>query len=159
MQLQYLQELLENKKIGYKEIEGVSEEAILAAENKLGFKFPQVYREYLFLAGSYGGSISSGTSSLEELASDWHQEILEEVMADYGTVIDRPFWVFSENNGCEQFSFFYLDEGDDPYANYVDYHDTDPSKQKVIHRRIRFSQMVHFAINGAKRRLESGLPL
>jgi len=159
MELQYLQELLENKRIGYKEIEGVSEEAILAAENKLGFKFPQVYREYLFLAGAYGGSISSGTSSLEELASDWHQEILEEVMADYGTVIDRPFWVFSENNGCEQFKFFFLDEGDDPYTNSVDYHDTDPSKQKITRRHIRFSQMIQMSIRGAKHRLELGLPL
>ncbi len=159
MELQYLQELLENKRIGYRELRGVSEDAILAAENKLGFKFPQVYREYLFLAGSHGGWISAGTDSLEELASDWHQEILEEVMADYGTVIDRPFWVFSENNGCEQFKFFFLDEGDDPLINYVDYHETDPSKQMIEKTRIKFSQMVHFSIKGAKHRLELGLPL
>lgn len=157
MELKYLQKLSENKKIGSEEMRGVSEEEIISVEQKLGFKFPQVYREYLFIGGAYTGWLFRDTATLKELSSDWHMELLNEVMADFGTVIDRPFWVYSESNGCEQFKFFYLDEGDDPFVNTVDYADFSGEKQEIIHRSLRFSQMIDISIDSAKRQVKLGL--
>lgn len=158
MDIKYLQALDKNRKIGVREIEGVSEEEIQKVEEKFNIKFPRAYREFLFLAGEYKGALPLyDTSNLKTLASDWHQELMYEVMEEFGTKIDRPFWLYAESNGCEQFVFFYLDEGDDPYIHIVDYDDNDDDKQVVKKSKNTFSKGIEGAIEQAYDIVERGL--
>ncbi|MFD2917092.1 SMI1/KNR4 family protein [Psychroserpens luteus] len=69
MEIQYLQKLKENKKIGSEIIKGLSKEHILEAEEKLDVKFPLAYKEFLYLAGSYSGNLHMlETDQLEMLS-------------------------------------------------------------------------------------------
>ncbi|GFD75530.1 MULTISPECIES: SMI1/KNR4 family protein [Tenacibaculum] len=159
MDIKYLKKLVENKKIGVREIRGVSEEEIDKVEKKFKIKFPQAYREFLFLAGDYCGALPLyDTADLETLASDWHQEIMKETMEEFGTKIKRPFWLYAESNGCEQFVFFYLDEGDDPYIYVVDYdHNNNFETQKIVKSKNTFSKGIEGAIEQAYDIVERGI--
>ncbi|MFK7750488.1 MAG: SMI1/KNR4 family protein [Kordia sp.] len=158
MEIIYLRKLLENSTIGKSTIRGVSEEKIVSVEEKFDIRFPVVYREFLHLAGAYCGALPLyDTASLEELSSDWHQEIMKETMTEYGTVLDRPFWLYAESNGCEQFAFFYLDDGDDPYIYRVDYDYQNDEKQTVTKSEFTFSQVIDKAIDRAYDITERGI--
>ncbi|CAA0205625.1 SMI1/KNR4 family protein [Tenacibaculum maritimum] len=158
MEIKYLKKLVKNSTIRKSTIRGVSEEKINKVEKKFNIKFPQAYREFLFLAGDYCGALPLyDTADLETLASDWHQEIMHEVLGEYGTKIERPFWLYAESNGCEQFVFFYLDEGDDPYIYVVDYDDNDDSKQIIKKSVNTFSKGIEGAIEQAYDIVERGL--
>ena len=158
MTLKYLKKLAENVTIGKSTVRGVSEEEIRVVEEKFDIQFPKAYREFLLLAGEYCGALPLyDTASLEELAADWHQEIMKETLEDFGTVIDKPFWLYAESNGCEQFAFFYLDEGDDPFIYRVDYDIYDDDKQVITKSELTFSQMIDKAIDRAYDIVERGI--
>ncbi|CAL2102329.1 SMI1/KNR4 family protein [Tenacibaculum sp. 190130A14a] len=159
MEIKYLEKLVENSTIGKSTIRGVSEKEIDKIEEKYGIKFPQAYREFLFLAGDYCGALPLyDTADLKTIGSDWHQEIMKETMEEFGTEIEKPFWLYAESNGCEQFVFFYLDEGDDPYIYVVDYdHNSNYEKQKIVKSEYTFSKGIEGAIKQAYDIVEKGL--
>ncbi len=132
MIIQYLKNLEQNLSIGGDKMRGVSELEIKKAEQKYNINFPKAYKEFLYLAGDYSGNLHlMDTNSLEELISDWHQEIMKEEIQDTGLdkQLTRPFWLFAENNGCEVFYFFYLDENtEDPKVYLVNYGHQDRTR-------------------------------
>jgi hypothetical protein len=132
MNIEYLTKLKETPKIGIRKIKGISEIEINKVEKKFNIKFPQSYREFLYLAGKSCGALPlMDTADLETISSDWHQEIMREEMEDTGLdkQLTRPFWLFAESNGCEVFYFFYLDENsEDPNVYLVNYGHKDRTK-------------------------------
>jgi len=159
MNIQYLQKLKETPKIGSDKIIGVSESEIEKAEQKCNVKFPKAYKEFLFLAGKDRGALPiMDTADLETISSDWHQEIMQEEMEETGLnkKLTRPFWLFAESNGCEQFYFFYLDEGDNPTVYLVDYALKDDNKRDVKSVKVNFSTFIEKKIDTAYRILKEG---
>ncbi len=63
-----------------------------------------------FLAGEYCYVFNYGVYDTQQEL----QEFMREDMADNGKSITRPFYVMDTWN-ADQFSFIYLDEGDNPY--------------------------------------------
>jgi len=112
MEIQYLKKLEQNKTIRNSKIEGVSEVVIKHVENRLNIKFPEVYKEYLYLAGEYNGGLIMfpGHSDLTMLSKQSQLEKLKQQVSKANLKIDRPFWAFTEMDSFEQFLFFYLDE-------------------------------------------------
>ena len=112
MTIQHLKKLEQNKIIRNSKLEGVSESAIKQVEIRLNIKFPETYKEYLYLAGEYNGGLIMfpGHNDLATLSSDLQQKYLKEQLSYANLKIDRPFWVFTEADGFQQFLFFYLDE-------------------------------------------------
>lgn len=160
MDIKYLKKLEQNISIGGDKMRGVSETEIKKAEQKYNIKFPKVYKEFLFLAGSYSGNLRlMDTNSLEEISSDWHQEIMREEMEDTGLdkQLTRPFWLFAESNGCEVFYFFYLDENsEDPNVYLVNYAHED-RKRIIESLDDPFSIFIEKKIKTAYRILKEGL--
>ena len=70
--------------------------------------------------------------------------------------LTRPFWLFAESNGCEQFYFFYLDEGDNPTVYLVDYALKDDNKRDVKSVKVNFSTFIEKKIDTAYRILKEG---
>lgn len=75
-----------------------------------GNPFPKALRELLFLAGEYCYVFNYGVYDTQQEL----QEEKREDMVDNGKTITRPFFVMDTWN-ADQFSFVYLDEGDNPY--------------------------------------------
>ena len=124
MTIQHLKKLEQNKIIRNSKLEGVSESAIKQVEIRLNIKFPETYKEYLYLAGEYNGGLIMfpGHNDLATLSSDLQQKYLKEQLSYANLKIDRPFWVFTEMDSFEQFLFFYLDEDSiDPEVYGVTY--------------------------------------
>jgi len=91
MEIQYLKKLEQNKTIRNSKIEGVSEVVIKQVENRLNIKFPEVYKEYLYLAGEYNGGLIMfpGHSDLTMLADeDVQKDLKQQVSKAY-----RNGWV------------------------------------------------------------------
>ncbi|MFT5921582.1 MAG: hypothetical protein ACJAU0_000131 [Flavobacteriales bacterium] len=92
--------------------EGCSVVEIDALEVKMKVKFPQAYREYLFLMGEehklYWSGVEFSFSVMEEL-----QEQALAVLEEEGYSLEHPFWVINAL-GYDQFHFFYFKDGDDP---------------------------------------------
>ncbi|ROI02310.1 SMI1/KNR4 family protein [Chryseobacterium sp. G0240] len=159
MNIQYLKKLEAAPKIGIRKIKGVSENTIKKVEQKFNIKFPLAYYEFLFLAGESCGALPiMDTADLETISSDWHYELLQEEIKETGlnNNIIRPFWLFAESNGCEQFYFFYLDEGNDPTVYLVDYSPTDDSKREVKSVNVNFSTFIEKKIDTAYKILKEG---
>jgi SMI1 / KNR4 family (SUKH-1) len=150
MEIKYLSKLKKNKKIGSETIRGVSETLINQVEDKLKINFPVAYEEFLWLAGEYSGALPlMDTADIETIASDWHQEIMLEEMKSTGTVIEKPFWLFAESNGCEVFLFFYLAENtEDPDVYYTAYALED-GKRDIKPYGASFSQYISDAVDDA----------
>jgi NACalpha-BTF3-like transcription factor len=158
MKIEFLKNLEENKKIGFREIKGVSEVEIEKVEKKYAIKFPNAYREFLYLAGESRGALPLlDTAELEDISADWHMEIMKEEMEESGTIISRPFWLFAETNGCEAFYFFYLDENtDDPQVRLYNYHDYDDNKRVLQDVEVTFSKFIEDMIDLAFRYEKEG---
>jgi len=112
MIIQYLKKLEQNKIINHRKLEGSSESEIKQVETRLNIQFPEVYKEFLYLAGKYPGGLQlfPGHSDLTMLSKQSQLEKLKEQVKESNLKIDRPFWVFTEMDAFEQFLFFYLDE-------------------------------------------------
>ena len=68
----------------------------------------------------------------------------------------RPFWQFAESNGCEQFAFFYLDDGDDPIVYTADYKGLDADKKEIKSLERPFSTFIDQTIDQAYYYLKHG---
>ena len=159
MEIQYLKKLQKNSKIGSQKIIGVTENEIQKVEKKYNIAFPKAYQEFLFLAGKYIGNLPLyDTTNLEDLAADWHQEIMWEELDRTNATKDfqRPFWQFAESNGCEQFAFFYLDDGDDPTVYTADYKGLDADKKEIKSLERPFSTFIDQTIDQAYYYLKHG---
>lgn len=137
---------------------GVSEAEIAASEVKLGVRFPQSYREYLYLAGKFPGGLSSqfmpDRGPLNQLTEDYHY--LQEHLSKINIKIERPIWAFSEMEGYAQCWFFYLDEGDDPPVWGLIYTD-DPYETSYIYPiNDTFSNFIDKMIDSAIRFAKQG---
>lgn len=75
---------------------------------------------------------------------------------ELNNILIRPFWLFAESNGCEQFYFFYLDEGNDPTVYLVDYSATDYNKKDVKSLKVNFSTFIEKKIDTAFKIWEEG---
>lgn len=158
MEIKYLKNLIgftDNTKAGvYKNLSGISETEIITIENKLNIKFPTAYKEFLFLSGNAGSSFNFGNAIEDDLenAVDWFQEFAQDNIQEFGESLGRPFWVFTSLHSCEQFEFFYLDDGDNPpvYA-WSMYDAIDKEKHENLPLGVRlfkksFSEMVDYFI-------------
>ena len=158
MEIQYLKKLKKNSKIGSQKIIGVTENEIQKVEKKFNIIFPKAYREFLLLAGKYIGNLPLyDTANLEDLAADWHQEIMWEVLESTNAKKDikHPFWMFAESNGCEQFAFFYLEDGEDPIVHTVDY-GWEEYTVEIKSSKKTFSQYIDGRIDSAYHILKHG---
>ncbi|CAL2080319.1 conserved hypothetical protein [Tenacibaculum sp. 190524A02b] len=112
MEIKYLKKMAENPSLKKWGNEGMSIQEIEELEIKYlrGEKFPQSYREFLFLAGKYT------YIEADILDWDWMIEEAEERFEQYNIPkIERPIWITDQVDQCEQFGFIYLDEDvDDP---------------------------------------------
>lgn len=159
MNIQYLKKLQATPKIGIRKIKGVSENEIKKVEQKFNIQFPLAYFEFLFLAGESCGALPiMDTSDLETISSDWHYQMLQEEIKETGlnNNITRPFWLFAESNGCEQFYFFYLDEGNNPIVYLVDYSASDYNKRDIKSLKVNFSTFIEKKIDTAFKILQEG---
>ncbi len=86
-----------------KEIEG------LEAKYNEGKHFPLAFREFLLLAGVYG-SFGGYFDFADGYLDGWMQEEARKEVAACGMVIDRPYFVTDQADGCTTFTFIYLDE-------------------------------------------------
>ncbi len=76
----------------------------LEAEFNNSSPFPTAFREFLFLGGE-DAKVYLDILDFEEM-----QQLAEKQLKKYGQTIDRPFFVVDQLDGCNQFSFIYLDE-------------------------------------------------
>ncbi|MGI9651204.1 hypothetical protein [Chryseobacterium sp. RLHN22] len=77
-----------------------------------GSPFPQSLREFLYIAGKQSnlGDIDRGSGY------EWMQSEAEKQLKEWKQEIIRPYFVISQLDKCEIFSFIYLDENfSDPY--------------------------------------------
>lgn len=159
MTIEYLKKLQATPKIGIREMKGVSGDEIKKVEQKFNIQFPLAYSEFLFLAGESCGALPiMDTSDLATISSDWHYEIMQDEIkeTELNNILIRPFWLFAESNGCEQFYFFYLDEGNDPTVYLVDYSATDYNKKDVKSLKVNFSTFIEKKIDTAFKIWEEG---
>ena len=150
MELKYLKKLEKNKTIGHDTIEGVSESEIVKVEQGLNIKFPLAYREFLLLAGEYSGNLqlADGATSLAELSKESYMDFMYKQLKKYGPNINRPFWVISEQDGFEQFYFFYLDNKvEDPEVWGVTYGLEDENTSVIYSLNKKFSEFISTVID------------
>ena len=148
MTIQHLKKLEQNKIIRNSKLEGVSESAIKQVEIRLNIKFPETYKEYLYLAGEYNGGLIMfpGHNDLAMLSKESQLEKLKKRVQEENLKIDRPYWVFTEMDAFEQFLFFYLDEDKiDPEVYGVTYR--NESESYVYDLGKKFSEYVDAVID------------
>jgi hypothetical protein len=114
MEIQYLKNVksLMGKNGWRRENRGVDESEIEQLETQLGKRFPQAYREFLWLTGR---RFSPWTEShtLGYLLEKKVNEYMPEVLKEYGVELPKDnYWVISIENGS--INFFYFDEGENP---------------------------------------------
>ncbi len=150
MEIKYLMKLKKTPKIQGEKIEGVLEIEIKKVEDKFKIKFPQAYKEFLFLAGAYSGNICiQDTNDLESISDDEHQEMMNEEIERSGIKFERPFWLFAQANDCEQFWFFYLDEDSENPSVYAFEYGSNPGDRKIISLNKTFSELIDRQIDMA----------
>jgi hypothetical protein len=114
MDIHYMNALKSAKKLlgsGIKEPMSLEEIALLENKHTEGNEFPKAFREYLFLAGKYGG-----TGVVNE---DWDdiRKTCDGDMEYCGYSLDRPYFVFDYLDG--QASIFFLDEDNEDPVCYI----------------------------------------
>ena len=107
-----------------------------------GNPFPKAFREYLFLAGEWGG-----TGVVNE---DWGsiRQLCDEDLIYWGNTLDRPFFVFDKLDS--QYSIFFLDEDKEDPEYYIlnaswDDEDEEPLLKRGLTR--SFSRLIEEAIH------------
>ncbi len=87
-------------------------EEIESLENRVSKKFPQAYREYLFLAGKDNPFFgNAGDFSYDELESI--QINCKDYLQELNMSLGNDFWVI-DSYLAEQFHFFYFDDSENP---------------------------------------------
>lgn len=113
----------------------------LEAQYNEGKPFPRAFREYLFLAGDWGG-----TGVVNE-DWDWVRGRSDHDMKALGYELDRPYFVFEEYDS--QFFIFYLDETDeDPIVYILDPYNYLNGSEPLVRGTLtgRFSNLINVAI-------------
>lgn len=105
--------LMKNKLINTPLV-GCTEEEIIKLEDRVGFKLPGMYKEFLFAVGHESGRLFQGTAvhymNLIEI-QEWAKELLEENNNPI-TLLNTSF-VFSMHQGYE-IRFFDVNMGENP---------------------------------------------
>lgn len=112
MEIKYQKRMSKEKLIDGEENEGISLDLIEAIEQKIGKKFPQSYREFLYLGGENANMLLDMECSVTD---DYWQEIREnalDLLKEDKIEIDDNFWVVAM--GDDEFFFFYFDGKEDP---------------------------------------------
>ena len=122
---------------------GVPLSVIEAYEKRYKVRFPEAYREYLFLAG-YRSSILVGVNGGGFPEYKTRQQLnVKKLLKEEGLQIPGgDFWITTDLDGGEQFDFFYFNDPDaeDPenppiYGSYPGYLDEGyPLKKKHYDR-------------------------
>lgn len=145
MEIKYLKKLENNKTINWDTIKGVSDSEIKTVENRFGIKFPLAFKEYLYLAGDSSGGLrlADGNGSLTVLTKDDVRKKLEKATQEFQIPIKRPFWVFSEKDGFQQFFFIYLDENsENPPVWFTTYGDEEDGPNVITKLSDTFSEFI-----------------
>ncbi|CAM4013436.1 SMI1/KNR4 family protein [Saccharibacillus endophyticus] len=106
--------LLKKKNLINKPLIGCTEEEIVKLEEKVGFKLPETYKQFLLAAGHESGRLFQGTAvhyiDLIEI-QEWAKELLEE---NHNPIaLPNSSLVFSMHQGYE-IKFFDVDMGENP---------------------------------------------
>jgi len=106
--------LLKKKNLINKPLIGCTEEEIVKLEEKVGFKLPETYKQFLLAAGHESGRLFQGTVvhyiDLIEI-QEWAKALLEE---NHNPIaLPNSSFVFSMHQGYE-IKFFDVDMGENP---------------------------------------------
>ncbi|HAY3544981.1 TPA: SMI1/KNR4 family protein [Elizabethkingia anophelis] len=110
MEIKYLTKMKNTPKIGRFENKGISELEIAKLESEFKIKFPQAYKEFLFLGGKREFILEGWSTEAQYL--DWIQANIKQSMDDVNLKL-KPFFVFAEYNN-NQCLFFFLNDGENP---------------------------------------------
>ncbi|WP_326981778.1 SMI1/KNR4 family protein [Chryseobacterium sp. MYb264] len=123
MEINYLKTMKSNPVIVGAKNEGIIESQIIKMEQFSKNRFPNSYREFLFLGGKNNNIFQSSSSSSFNTFKNL-RECVENVLTEDNYKIEKDFWVISALDGGEQFHFFFYDEGENPpvyyYCSYLD---------------------------------------
>jgi len=147
MQIKYLKQLESVDQVGnIAPREPMTLDEITSLEEKFNSsnEFPIAFREYLFLAGKWGGT---------GVIDDDFEEIREECDEDLeytGYTLERPFFVFDKLDG--QYSIFFLDEDKEDPDVYILYPSGAYEGHEPLLRDVKytFSKMINDSIYRAK---------
>lgn len=123
----------------------MSESEIEQLEKEAGKKFPQAYREFLFI----GGRTANMFAELEHAVAgeDWKQlqQGAKAHLAKTELEVSADYWAFCSLYGGEQFFFFYFDDGDDPVTHIFE--SDGYSTPEITSEKQTFSQFVEWYID------------
>jgi hypothetical protein len=152
MEIKYLKQLKDNPNLkSWTSIRGWELSKIEALETKYnkGRKFPLAFREYLFLAGDFGG-----TGVVNEDWDDLHADCQEDLNY-FGYKVQRPYFVF--DNYDSQYKIFYLDEElEDPKIFILDPYGKNRGEFDLV--RPAFINTFSKLINEAIYRIKNDIP-
>lgn len=104
--------------IGRRANEGMSESEIEELEKEVGRKFPQAYREFLFLGGKIANMLADLDHSMSDGNGVYIQDNAATQLAMSNITLQSDYWAIGGLDVCEQFTFFYFNEGDNPPVYY-----------------------------------------
>jgi SMI1 / KNR4 family (SUKH-1) len=159
MEIKYLKKMQKTRTIDDRDNEGISEAKINEIELETGKKFPDVFREFLFLGGNEANMIADMDNGcfLENGDKYWQemQQYCRDEMASEGVQPEKDFWAFAALDGGEQFHFFYFDDGEDPpvyyYCSYHDNFDTGEEYAGIVKISPKFSEHINQVIESRKK--------
>lgn len=109
-----------DKKRWRRETKGLDEAEITKVESQIGKKFPQAYREFLWLTGKQGFRAWSESHEIDYLIEKKVAEIVPKLVEEYGVDLPKDnYWVMAIENGS--IDFFYFDEGENPPIYVCEY--------------------------------------
>ncbi|GAB0154998.1 hypothetical protein CHRYSEOSP005_02580 [Chryseobacterium sp. Alg-005] len=143
----------DNSSINNESNEGITREQIEKMESFAQNKFPDSYREFLYLGGESNNVIQFSESSSFSIYENLRSSV-ERVLSDNQFKMEKDFWVISSLDGGEQFHFFFFDEGDNPpvyyYCSYLDEWENSESKPGYKKINNSFSEYIEKKIKGIK---------
>ncbi|WP_028888314.1 hypothetical protein [Tenacibaculum ovolyticum] len=149
MEIKYMKKLEAEKQVGkIAPREPMELKEIKQVEEKFnsGKIFPLAFREYLFLAGKWGGE------GIVDPDFDDVREDCEEDLEYCGYSMERPYFVFDILDG--QSSIFYLDEEDeDPQIHILDPYGKKRGEFPLVRPNFMgtFSKLINEAIHRIKK--------
>eukprot|EP01035_Chromulina_nebulosa_P033559 gene33559-44939_t len=109
-----------DKKRWKRETKGLDEAEITKVESQIEKKFPQAYREFLWLTGKQGFRAWSESHEIDYLIEKKVAEIVPKLLKEYGVDLPKDnYWVMAIENGS--IDFFYFDEGENPPIYVCEY--------------------------------------
>ena len=153
MEIKYLKQLKDNPNlkpsIGPREGWEISKIEALEIKYNKGNPFPKAFREYLFLAGDWGGT-GVVNEDWDDLRADCQEDLDR-----FGYKVERPFFVF--DNYDSQYSIFFLDEDlEDPKLFILDPYGKNRGEFNLV--RHSFISTFSKLINEAIHRIKNNIP-